>query len=442
MFISYRHSDAPSAAGRLHDGLSQRLGADNVVRDVEALEPGRDFLAAIKADVARCQVLLVVIGRRWLDDVPATRLSRLDDPDDVVRLEVETALEHRLRVIPVLVEEASVPTAARLPPTLRSLPGLHACVLSHRGWKQDLESLVEVLRRPVDVEARQPAGAVSTRRPAWASVIDRDIDGMEVDSTLLPTSISYGIGAAFERREPRDFVVRSHLNGDLEIGTRRLLDDADAAALAANEAARFPRLLDVEIPPAWRDREGCAFILTDIPYFQRAWAPGAVTLPAVLDRPAFAAYLTRDGRRQEPAPTNLLDLDMNLAAVGWLTLIALGDDGPCRSPFVLLVRCGIRHPADQLFGPSGRPIASDPSEGEGSRRFAFVSPAVAALTPAIFTADYGGHTVRCIAGADDAYHNSFTYQGRHVAEWVTPYHLRHATHRSGAWALTVSEDRD
>jgi hypothetical protein len=78
-------------AGRLYDRLVTRFGAGNVFMDVDSIEPGLDYGEAIDKAVGSCDVLLVVIGTRWLDAVDEHNRRRLDDPDDLIMLEIATA---------------------------------------------------------------------------------------------------------------------------------------------------------------------------------------------------------------------------------------------------------------------------------------------------------------------------------------------------------------
>ena len=48
MFISYRRGSAASASARLlHRVLTDRFGSERVFMDVDNIEPGQDFIAAI-----------------------------------------------------------------------------------------------------------------------------------------------------------------------------------------------------------------------------------------------------------------------------------------------------------------------------------------------------------------------------------------------------------
>ena len=107
IFISYRRSDTPHVAGRLFDRLVARFGAGNVFIDVDTIEPGLDFTDAIADAVGACDVLLALIGSHWLDAADDRGRRRLDDPDDLVVVEIATALQRQIRVIPVLVDGAA-----------------------------------------------------------------------------------------------------------------------------------------------------------------------------------------------------------------------------------------------------------------------------------------------------------------------------------------------
>ena len=98
IFISYRRSDTPHVAGRLFDRLVARFGAGNVFIDVDTIEPGLDFTDAIADAVGACDVLLALIGSNWLDAADDRGHRRLDDPDDLVVVEVATALQRQIRV--------------------------------------------------------------------------------------------------------------------------------------------------------------------------------------------------------------------------------------------------------------------------------------------------------------------------------------------------------
>ena len=66
IFINYRRDDSSWAAGRLFDILSRHFASNQIFMDVDNLDAGIDFVQAIGESVASCDVLIAVIGGRWL----------------------------------------------------------------------------------------------------------------------------------------------------------------------------------------------------------------------------------------------------------------------------------------------------------------------------------------------------------------------------------------
>ena len=148
IFISYRRDDSAGHAGRLYDRLSDHFGPDQVFMDIDTIRPGQDFVEAVRQAVGGCDGLVAIIGREWLTISDATGARRLDDPEDLVSLEIATALERGIRVVPVLVQGASMPTAADFPESLKGLAHRNAQEVSDRSFRSDVQSLIEALEAP------------------------------------------------------------------------------------------------------------------------------------------------------------------------------------------------------------------------------------------------------------------------------------------------------
>lgn len=114
IFVNYRRKDSEAITGRIGDRLAEHFGEKNVYRDVESIPVGVDFVTHLESAIAACKVFVVVIGPDWVSD-------RLTEPEDFVRLEIETALRRRIPIVPVLVEGAMMPTKAVLPESLRPM---------------------------------------------------------------------------------------------------------------------------------------------------------------------------------------------------------------------------------------------------------------------------------------------------------------------------------
>ena len=145
IFISYRRDDATTEARLLFDRLSASLGPDRVFLDAVTLQPGEDFGAAIREKVGFCDALIAVIGKQWINSATPDGRRRLDDPEDWVRTEIASALEQGVRVIPVLVNGAPLPSARQLPAPLAALPNHHAIEFRSAHIAGDLERLERTL---------------------------------------------------------------------------------------------------------------------------------------------------------------------------------------------------------------------------------------------------------------------------------------------------------
>lgn len=147
IFVSYRRNDSQGEAGRLFDDLVGHFGEQKVFMDVAGIDAGRDFRKAIEESVAKCGVLLVVMGSGWVTAKNEAGVRRLDDPADFVRAEVASALRRDIPVIPVLVHGAVMPRAEDLPADLKDLAYRNCVELTHARWKSDVQLLIEPLRR-------------------------------------------------------------------------------------------------------------------------------------------------------------------------------------------------------------------------------------------------------------------------------------------------------
>ena len=145
----------------MYDRLQQEFGADNVFIDVDTLLPGDDFVDAIGNTLGQCNLMIALIGPNWLTAADEHGRRRLDDPADFVRIEIQTALERRIRTVPVLVNHALMPQEHQLPDALKPLIRRQAAELTDTRWASDIGALVEKIKRA--------AGAPSVTEPPRAS---------------------------------------------------------------------------------------------------------------------------------------------------------------------------------------------------------------------------------------------------------------------------------
>ena len=144
IFISYRRSDTPDAAGVLYDALASKYGEPNVFMDVE-LRPGTRYEEVIMERVRSCDVLIALIGPAWLT-ASDEEGRRLDHPDDLLRREIVGALERGATVIPVLAGSAEMPRPSELPEDLKVIPSIHSFRLGlGREYRSERERLIKHL---------------------------------------------------------------------------------------------------------------------------------------------------------------------------------------------------------------------------------------------------------------------------------------------------------
>lgn len=171
-FISYRREDSAGYAGRLFDILSSRIGREQTFMDIDAIEGGDRFTSVISQKIDAADVLLALIGPRWL--APAGARRRLDDPADFVRLEIGRALERGIRVIPVLVGGATIPSASDLPGDLRPLSERQAMEIRDSDFHIDAQQLADVVVRTMERSGALPATRKRRKFPelaAWAVIV-------------------------------------------------------------------------------------------------------------------------------------------------------------------------------------------------------------------------------------------------------------------------------
>ncbi|OLC26324.1 MAG: hypothetical protein AUH40_04345 [Chloroflexi bacterium 13_1_40CM_65_17] len=180
IFISYRRDDAAGDAGRLYDALIARFGKGSVFMDVDTIQPGADYRDVINQAVESCEVLVTVIGKGWLSLADGAGGRRLDDPGDLVRQEIQTALDRKILLVPALVQGAHMPRADQLPTSLGRLARRNAFEISYARWQYDVERLIASLEQPTEKKR------VLRHTPALqlTSFVDRESDVDEVKKLL------------------------------------------------------------------------------------------------------------------------------------------------------------------------------------------------------------------------------------------------------------------
>src|SRR4051794_4484119 len=165
IFVCYRRDDSAGWARGLYDTLALHFGDPLVFMDVDNIPYGRDYVDVIEETLDATTVVLVIIGRRWLE--PGTDgHPRIIDPDDPVRLEITGSLARKgLHVLPILVDDAAMPAIGHLPDDIKPLTRINAPALRHTSWRSDVSRLIAYLELLLGTETRPASPALAQTPP-------------------------------------------------------------------------------------------------------------------------------------------------------------------------------------------------------------------------------------------------------------------------------------
>ncbi|HYH84819.1 MAG TPA: toll/interleukin-1 receptor domain-containing protein, partial [Pyrinomonadaceae bacterium] len=256
IFINYRRADTSGHAGRLERDLSKRFPG-RVFMDIHNIEVGKDFTEAINDEVGRCGALIVMIGNQWLDITdPKTGKRRLDNPDDFVALEIAGALKRDTRVIPVLVEGATMPQEDDLPTALAGLARRNAIEITDTRWDYDTEQLIKVLEKicgssPQPAEDTSKAGrAVASNVPTAKSGVMK-IAIISIVATLVAVVALVAFLSSLDDAPPQPNVNNTNIGGQTSANVATpdsVPKPSDAIKLPPPQAVVKPSVVEIVIP--------------------------------------------------------------------------------------------------------------------------------------------------------------------------------------------------
>jgi hypothetical protein len=169
ILTSYRRIDTDASAGRLYDRLRADFGKDNLFMDIESIGAGTDFTEAIEEGVKQSDVVLAVIGDKWLSGGASDTTNRLHDHNDYVRWELSTAVSNCKLTIPVLIDGAEMPNGALVPEELKPLHQCQAMKLNNAQFDSNYDALREKLMAAMD-RADIPGAQLRTCRTGTSRV--------------------------------------------------------------------------------------------------------------------------------------------------------------------------------------------------------------------------------------------------------------------------------
>ncbi len=145
IFISYRRGASRNFVQRLADGLRSQPGF-GVFLDETSMPAGR-FTENLGAAIRNCDLFLLVLG-------PGT-FDRTQEPEDILRREIETAFATDKLMLGIAVDDVPTPAPSDLPNTLQDLLGIHFSPFVTRIYETDLQKLTATIRRSVRLASRR-----------------------------------------------------------------------------------------------------------------------------------------------------------------------------------------------------------------------------------------------------------------------------------------------
>ncbi|HKJ18634.1 MAG TPA: TIR domain-containing protein [Xanthomonadales bacterium] len=227
IFISYRRADSADVVGRIYDYLEGIVGKDNIFKDVHSVQLGIDYLTMTIDAVGNCDVQLAIIGNQWLNG------RRIDDPNDLVRVEIETAMSRDIPVIPVLVGGAEMPAEDELPDGLKPLRYRNAIkVRPDPDFPTDMARLVQALQGIISIEpqSRKPAPSGNKK---WLPLIAAGV-------VLAAVGITYFIGSS----GPEEASRSAEESGDAGSDATGEMSRSASATSAGPETERVNRAME------------------------------------------------------------------------------------------------------------------------------------------------------------------------------------------------------
>jgi len=145
IFINFRNFDGDWAALAIRNTLVERFGANEIFLSSFSIRPGADFARELLRHASECDVLLAVIGPRWVTVTGPDGMPRLGAVDDWVCREIEVAFANGRTVVPIMLSGADRLREADLPPQIAGLAGIQGCRLDRPRYTTDMGALGDAL---------------------------------------------------------------------------------------------------------------------------------------------------------------------------------------------------------------------------------------------------------------------------------------------------------
>jgi hypothetical protein len=167
LVLSYRRHESAAMAGRIYDFLVTKYGAASVFIDLDNVPYGVDFKEHTRAILQQCDLIVVLVGPRWIGKRVDGSIGILNE-NDPVRIQVELAIQEKVTIFPVLVDGGQMPDRKDLPKALWNFPFINAAVVdSGRDFHPHVERLIRAIDDLVKMKAHRRSTLVGNLAERW-----------------------------------------------------------------------------------------------------------------------------------------------------------------------------------------------------------------------------------------------------------------------------------
>ncbi|HEV7485748.1 MAG TPA: toll/interleukin-1 receptor domain-containing protein [Thermoanaerobaculia bacterium] len=142
-FISYRVKGGKAYAVRLLDWLVERFGAEAIFLDQESMSGGEHWSDRIKHELERAVAVLVIVDQQWSQSFAEPR-----ETQDFLKLELETAIDLKKTIIPLLVGDMrKMPARSEIPSSLYAILDCQCVVVNDTSLEDYATSVNRLITR-------------------------------------------------------------------------------------------------------------------------------------------------------------------------------------------------------------------------------------------------------------------------------------------------------
>ncbi|MCA9911784.1 MAG: toll/interleukin-1 receptor domain-containing protein [Anaerolineae bacterium] len=147
IFVSYRRDGNRWATGRICDRLNRYFGSERVFRDIEDIKYGSHFPQRIEESIQNSALMLVIMGEKWLALKGDDGTPRILQEGDWVRKEIEIALKNNVEVIPVVLDDARMPTREQIPESFGKFTEINAVFFRDENFDANMKQLLQQIHQ-------------------------------------------------------------------------------------------------------------------------------------------------------------------------------------------------------------------------------------------------------------------------------------------------------